>query len=456
MKNFSDTIGTILEARQDYDSEVLLRSEITAYINKVKKSLPADVQKVIYLTQKYNLDSAAKIDQIRLANKSKLKDLVDVLGVPQADLEDIWNLLKQIKNNYKLLPQYMSKSEREAIEAGQLSVDDLTIDLKTEQGRNAAAKMYVPLVIKIVNQLNGDPRLSRADKISVGMMALADAINKWKPVPEKPGDKVVPFKTYAGYQIRFAILNAMDEHGYAVSGTNWSAAKAGNLSSMSIDNLLGGEMDADHFGALGVEDKPDKNDETKWQKVFKMLAQKFSQRDLDIFYRYFGVNGYKREKAKDIAKSHNMSPANINNGVLKNILKFIKSNKQIMNILQDIQDIYTECLLRDMVNFSRTQILDGFITDHVYILLEELNPWRSKAAFDNALQRSMKSVADPCIQEILDSGFEAADNNIKTHKAHILQFLRSMYPTTQFNMYTDMDLIEKMMEVHDAYQKYKK
>ena len=37
----------------------------------------------------------------------------------------------------------------------------------------------------------------------------------------------------------------------------------------------------------------------QWKKVFEILEKKFKQRDLDIFYSYFGLNGYKKEKSKD-------------------------------------------------------------------------------------------------------------------------------------------------------------
>ena len=51
MQKFTNLIS---EARNriNYDSVSLLTSEITKYINKVKKEIPKNVQDVIYLTQK--------------------------------------------------------------------------------------------------------------------------------------------------------------------------------------------------------------------------------------------------------------------------------------------------------------------------------------------------------------------------------------------------------------------
>ena len=66
MVNFTDIIN---EARNrvNFDSVSLLTSEITKYINKVKKEIPKNVQDVIYLTQKYELTTAEDI-QLGLVN----------------------------------------------------------------------------------------------------------------------------------------------------------------------------------------------------------------------------------------------------------------------------------------------------------------------------------------------------------------------------------------------------
>ena len=52
MNNFTNIIK---EARKNYDSESLLSSEITQFLNKVNKVIPSVVKDAIHLTQKYNL-----------------------------------------------------------------------------------------------------------------------------------------------------------------------------------------------------------------------------------------------------------------------------------------------------------------------------------------------------------------------------------------------------------------
>ena len=143
MNNFTTIIT---EVRKNYDSVSLLSSEITQFVNKVNKVIPSKVKDVIYLTQKYNLLDRESIDEIKNASKSSLKKLSSKYNISEDDLEDLWKMLKELKSNIKLLPQYMSPQEREMLELGKLSMDDLTIDLTSNAGRNAATKIYMPLI----------------------------------------------------------------------------------------------------------------------------------------------------------------------------------------------------------------------------------------------------------------------------------------------------------------------
>ena len=169
----------------------------------------------------YGINSAEKLDKIRTANKSKLKDMVDEFNIPLNELTDLWNLMKSIKQNYKVMPQYLTATERKLLEKGKLAMDDATIDLTSKAGRDAAAKRYMPLVIAIVNKMDKQSKLSRADLISAGTLGLSNAMNDWKREPDSKTGRVVSFKTYAASRIRQQILNDMDGLSHTLSGTNW-------------------------------------------------------------------------------------------------------------------------------------------------------------------------------------------------------------------------------------------
>ena len=453
MRKFSQLIG---EGAQK-DSLSILQSEITTYINKVKAQLSVNIQKIIYATQKYDLTSAAQIDEIRFASKSKLKDLVDKFNIPLDELIGLWEMLKQAKKQIRLLPQYQSESERAELEAGRLSMDDLTIDLTTTQGRNAASKMYMPVVLKIVNTYVGKSRLDKHSLMSAALEGMVSAMNDWKKEP-KGDERTVSFKSYLVARVRQQILNDIDWYGHSLSGTNAYASKkhgSALLDAVSLDSIpTDDDFIQDRVTALGVEPEGEKYD--AWESLYKLIEKTFSVRDVDIFYRFFGLNGRKREKSKDIAKSYNMTEGNIRNSVLNKMLKWLRTNSRAAEILSDIQDMYTEALMCDMLLFSKNQIMEHLASDDVYILLEELNRWKNKSIFDNALQRALKATQLPEIEQMLAGGFNEIDDNLKKYKQQIITFLSCMYPSEKFSNRSDVELIEYMQEISNAYKKYKK
>lgn len=461
MNNFSQIIN---ETRKNYDSGSLLRAEITQYLNKVNKVIPEQVKTVIYLTQKYNLLDRDSIEEIKNSNKGGLKNISTKYNIPLVEVEDLWKLLKELKSNIKLLPQYQNAQERQAIELGKLSMDDLTIDLTTPQGRNAAAKIYMPMIYKIVNQYVGKSRLSRQELISAAMIGFTNAMNDWR---KSDDGKHVVFKTYAAYRVKQQILNDIDKHGHTLSGTNWYAAKeygAELLDAISIDGLPrdeDGDFKQDRLASLGMEDVDynlSKDEKKQWDLLYSLIEDKFKQRDVDIFYRYFGLKGYKREKSKDIAKSMNMSEGNIRNSIINKIILFLKKDKRAIDILQDIQDIYNESLMIDLLGFEKEQIIETLEGDDMFILLEELNRWNNKLVFLRAVADACKNMPKDSIIKITDlikNDFTYLDNNFKKNKDLIILFLSNLYPTENIRRKSDVSLIEYMVELQDYYKLYK-
>ena len=460
MNNFTEVIKE--SKRINYDSGSLLSSEITQYINKVNKVLPKNVQHVIYLTQKYNLLDALSIKEIKDSSKSSLKNLSIKYSISLENIEDLWKLLKELKTNIKLLPQFQSTHEREALKLGKLSTDDLTIDLDTQAGRNAATKMYMPVIYKIVNQYVGKSSLGRQELISAALQGFTDAMNNW--IRDDDGKKKVTFKTYASYRVQQQILNDINEFSHSLSGTNWYAAKhfADKLDAVSIDGLSrddDGDFKQDHLAAFGTEDSYlDRDDEKLFNTLYKLIENNFKQRDVDIFYRYFGLHGYKREKSKDIAKSMGMSEGNIRNSIINKIISFLKKDKRAGEILSDIQDIYNESLMVEMVGYTKEEIIETLVNDDMFILLEELNQWKNKQVFINAINNAFQEIGKEnslIIIDILNKDFEYLDSNYKKNMKIIIKFLSNIYPTSIFGKNSDVYILEKMQELQELIKTHK-
>lgn len=465
MRNFSEFLT---EARFN-SAEDMLQSEVTNYINKVKTKIPQNIKDLIALTSKYNLLSVDKIDEIRGAHKGQLDKLAIKYNIPIDQLASIYELIKSAGRNIRLLPQYQTPTERAALEAGRLATDDLTIDLDTQQGRNAAAKLYTPIVLKIVAQYIGKSKLDRPSLISAGMEGLTDAMNDWNRETNDNGKKTT-FRTYASYRIQQAILNEINANGHDLSGTNWYASEKYGAAALdaafSIDgfNKSGDDdFDNDHLIALGADptdpDKHVEQEEKMWKDVFKALEAKFSTRDMDIFYRYTGLGPYhgKREKSKDIAKDYGMSEGNIRNSIINKILKYIQSQPRLMSIMSDIRDMYTESILRDSVCMDAEMIKETLYNDTLYIMLEELTRWNDKRTLEHTVLAACDKLDIHDAKFILDcltQGMEFVNTHIHKNKRLVVAFLSDVYPSENMSRKNEGQLADYMNELIEGARQF--
>ena len=450
MKTFNE-IYKLNEART---SEAILKDEITKYINKVKKQLPEKILRIIYITQKYNLDSRDKLEVIKNATRSELSKLSVQYNIPIEEINDLQIQLKGLKTRINLLPQYQSKMEREEIESGRLALDELTIDLNSTSGRNAAAKIFMPVVLKVVNTFVGKSHIPTEDLISTAMEAMVDAMNNWD---KQKGS----FKTYLGFRVRQALLNYINSYNSIASGGNDYAYKKGMVGqAQSIDNFLHGDddIDTDRLSFLGIENKSlNRNEEKVLKDIYKLIEDNFNSRKIEIFYRFFGINGYKREMSKDIAREFSMSLGNIRNSIINPILKFLKTNPKAMEILDELKDIYTESLMIELFNMDSDIVKESLINDDTFILLEDLTRWNYRTPFLNAMRdvfSTMNTKEQSIIRDFLTGDFKNLDGHYKQYKFNIIDFLNKVYPDKNFNNFTDVDILEYMTELSEYYKKY--
>lgn len=461
MRNFSQLI---VESKKDYEIDAPSSNEVTTYINKTKNFLPDDVKRAIYLSQKLNLLSAEQLDEIRNARKPELKNLVDKLNVSLNELQDMWQFFKGMKNNYKLMPQYISKSEREMIEAGKMDVMDVLIDTETKAGQEAIVKQFAPLIVSLVNRFEGVSWMDRSDLTSACHEFLMQAIHKYKKGPDAKTGKASSFRSFVKNYISGMLKNEIAKHGHTLSGGSWyTTANGENMDAMRIDALMGkdGEINPDHWDAMGVEDKEseesqDKKTKSMWQKVYDILSKKFSDRDMSIFMSFYGLNGYQPMSGKELAKKYNKTYSLIlsKDGPIKKIIRYLRENPKLMDLLNDLRDMYTESLLCRLSG-TRDEIYEKLVTNEAYIILEVATKWSNKRVFMNTLNSAIKN-SNPSVLPIVQGNFLTIDNNIKKERNNILLFLHHMYPAENLANVKDMDIIELMTEIQNVYHKFNK
>ena len=463
MNNFTNNFKkfTVINEAAKYSSiDSLTIDDIKQYLNAVKKQIPEQIANIIYLTIKYELVSQQDIDSIKNANKGQLNKLAFKYKISEDEIISLWEILKTLKANIRLLPQYQTTSERKAFMNGKLDMSDITIDLETSSGRNACAKQYMKMVHKIVNGYVGSSRLGKPELMSAGLQGFTDAMNDWR----KNGDEsTVPFKTYAAYRIKQQILNDINSYSYSMK-TNWyGISKMGStlLSTVSLDGMVNddGDFKTDHLKALGAEDKNYNltgTEEDNWNALYKLIESKYKQRDIDVFYRYFGLKGYQKEKGKDIAKSLGISPSMIT-GIVNSILSTLKKDSKAMDILLDLQSSYNESLMFDIMNFNKDMMIESILSDNTFILLEELTRWSDKKVYINTINDvldNLEKYEEKIIKDILSKDFDYLDSHLKSNKKIIVKFLGLVYPTDSFTRKSDVSILEYIVELMDLYKKY--
>lgn len=461
MQNFTDIINES-RTRVNYDSVSLLTSEVTKYINKVKREIPKNVQDIIYLTQKYGLLSAEDIQSIIDSSKSQLDNLSKKFNINIDELKSLQTQLKGLKKQIRLLPQFQTQQEREEIMAGKLAADDLTIDLTTTAGRNAVAKMYTPLVFNIVKKYIGVSTLDRAALISAGMFGLAQAIETF----DKENANGKPFKTYAAAYIDNAIKSDMTNISRTIS-TNWYGLKNDTaVSTQPLSSLLtnsDGDYNDEHFAALADYDDYDSKDKAViFAELYKLIESKFSVRDCDIYYRYMGLKDYfgMKQKSKDIAKMYGMSEGNIKNSVINKINKFIKDTPKAMSLMRELRESYEISLMNELIyNMDNKQLIyESLISNDMFIMLEEMNRWGNKDNFKNTIIRILDNLSieeSKYFIECLTNGFEYIDDTYKKHKKLLIYILKELYPTESFSNKSDVAIINYMCELSEISNNYK-
>jgi hypothetical protein len=234
------------------------------------------------------------------------------------------------------------------------------------------------------------------------------------------------------------------------------------LNALSLDGAARdaeGEFKQDRLRALGKEDSAfnlTPSEEENWNTLFKLIESTFKQRDVDIFYRYFGLKGYGREKGKDIAKSIGIAPSLVT-GIVKLILSKLKNNPKAMELLTDIRTSYNESIMLDVMNLDKNMMIETILADDMFILLEELTKWSDPEVFIATLDNVFNSMADnevKTIKNILSNDFEHLDKVFKSYKKLIIKFLGLMNPTESFNRKTDVTLLDNMNEIGMLYKKY--
>ena len=93
--------------------------------------------------------------------------------------------------------------------------------------------------------------------------------------------------------------------------------------------------------------------------------------------------------------------------------------------------------------------------DETYLYLEELLRWDDPEKFRSAYDFAMDQLDEDgqlLLQSLIVGSYEDVDAELKKQGDIILNFLRHMYPTTNFSELSDVDTLELFRRVQDAWR----
>lgn len=211
----------------------------------------------------------------------------------------------------------------------------------TETEKNNLTRQYESLINKITKQFTDKGCGTWEDVKSMAYEGFAIAINTYNP--EKSS---MTFMQFAGFAIRNNILTGLNNELRTVKLSAYAQKKATEkgealFNSVSIDATYNESSEyaistpkkKDYLKNLSIEAKFGDGD--VFETLYSKLEDNFNERDCEIFYRTFGLNGFDEDKGKDIADIYNISRSLVSIKV-KCIINFIKNDIELCEILSNL------------------------------------------------------------------------------------------------------------------------
>lgn len=314
---------------------------------------------------------------------------------------------------------------------------DFNINLDSTKEKNTIIKLFIPIIYKIISNYVNKHDYNKYELINSSLIGFKKGINEWA----HSHNSNVCFKTFITYQIQNQILFDINNLKISCNKNKLNFFNQ-NSNNYNIENIEYNNIILNY--------------------LYKKIEKKFKYREVDIFYRYFGLKNYKKEKIKDIAKIFKISEFKIKNSIINKILNYLKEDKHYIDILKNIRDIYDEALLIELFEYNidnNENIIDYLINDDVFLLLEELNIWSDKNNFITNISNvftHMNEYEITMIKKILsqENSYEDLKNYITNYKEIIIKFLKYLYPLENFYNKSEEIINNYLSDIKNYYNKY--
>lgn len=330
-----------------------LQSEFNKWYNVFEKELNADAKTV--------LKQFGRILNVKM--KVTLDDLLD----HDLDDNDLSALKDLVKNGRaRELPIFWTDKEFEDSLTKPRPIDYYVYDLGTKEGRDEAAKKFLPLCKKqalslaFKNAGHSTHNIVESDLYGAAMEGLTIALYnygrsrdeyartsdiKWTPDEEKEYDIVYKgnIVTFISWSVRMKILDYLNDEDKLVRVPRSENARVRQATGVNVtqsnasgdETVHGDEDDRSKFDTMSGDDSSSSGtdqEDTKAieQEIFKIVKNKFGEEALKLWQEKYGLGGVEpRDK-----KKNPYSPNDYYR--LKTIEKFVKTNPDILKLLKDL------------------------------------------------------------------------------------------------------------------------
>jgi len=344
-------------------------SQLKNYLNTVKDLLSDEAINVINWLITNNKTYVKDLGGTETDSETKniLADFYNAGKPSDEKLKVLWDYINELVSKDRVLeiPVFQSKNDFNKIINKELPLDYVVLRLDTPDGKEEIVNKYNRLIEKIIHQWDGKSNFSHDELRSVAYEATTYAINNFgkRGKRGKADDDSYINKTfgqYLAYQIRCLILEEIKNLSHTVripvaQQRKEKQSKGTNTRNYTVsgDKIIKKGKDGDGnksiFDFIGVPDvgsssNLDNEDMDKlWKAALKQLENKFSKLNMDIFYSFFGINGYKKLKNKELSAKYGVVPSQITYYIHK-IISYIKTDPKIKKMFGEINDLMHECM----------------------------------------------------------------------------------------------------------------
>lgn len=200
-----------------------------------------------------------------------------------------------------------------------------TSELYSEQSLTDLVRSYEPLMNKIVKQFYSKNKTPWEELKSYAYEGLILATRKYDSNKSK-----MTFTQYAAYAIRNNILNSLTNDSRLVRMNAYQLGKAkeeerSTFTTTSMSTISGetGPDEVSREYKYGLYENASFSEENIFDYIYNLLKSRYNDRDLDIFYSYYGINADQPETLVEISSRIGISCSRTSQ-IIKRMINYLK------------------------------------------------------------------------------------------------------------------------------------